>query len=106
MILEDTEICERMIRFMQGNDSIRLMLSQECCDGGRVWSLENAASRHTHLPQVSHGGGDSEAHHAGIHSSHLPPALQKADPCVSQTPALEFSGEIEIGSRGGLGSSG
>ena len=106
MTLADTEICERMIGFMKGNDSIRLMLSQDCCDGRRIWSLENAASRQNHLPQVSHGGGDTEAHHTGVHSFHLPPTLQKAEPWVSQTSSLEFSEEIRMGNRGGLGSSG
>ena len=106
MTLADTEICERMIGFMKGNDSIRLMLSQDWCDRRRIWSLENAASRQNHLPQVSHGGGDTEAHHAGVHSFHLPPTLQKAEPWVSQTSSLEFSEEIRMGNRGGLGSSG
>lgn len=67
--------------------------------------MENVASRQTHLPQVSHGRGDTEAHHAGVHSSHLPPTLQKAEPCFSQTSSLEFSEEIGMGNRG-LGSSG
>lgn len=65
--------------------------------------MENAASRQNHLPQVSHGGGDTEAHHAGVHSSHLPPTLQKAEPCVPRpllwnlVRKLEWETEEDLG---------
>lgn len=65
--------------------------------------MENAASRCTHLLRVPHEGGDTDRHHAGVHSSHLPPTLQRAEPCVFQTASWEFSGQLEWQAEKDLG---
>lgn len=46
---------------MQGNDRIKQMLLQHCCDGRRrTWSWENAAYRCTQQPRVPHMGAEAE----------------------------------------------